>query len=363
MQNERLISLDAFRGFTIAAMILVNNPGSWDHVFAPLLHKEWNGVTPTDLIFPFFIFIVGVSIVLAYSKRITAGVPPRKMVNKIVSRFLKIFLLGVLLNFLYVMNLSELRIAGVLQRIAIVFLVCSLLYLFTSWRTQMITGVVILMGYWLAMMLIPTPGYGKPMLEPGINLAAWFDTKFLPGSMWEGSWDPEGILSTFPSIATGIAGMMAGVLITGKLEQERKILWLFTAGFLATIVGHAWGWVFPLNKNLWTSSYVVFTGGLAYMTLAASIFIVDIMGRKRFTKIGIVFGANAITIYVFAGLMTWFFYSLKIGNQSLNLHFLNLCTGISLSAKFASLIYALLYVAFCYIPAWLLYRKRIFIKL
>ncbi len=362
MQNERLISLDAFRGFTIAAMILVNNPGSWDHVYAPLLHKEWNGVTPTDLIFPFFVFIVGVSIVLAYSKRIAAGVPPGKMAGKIVSRFLKIFLLGVLLNFLYVMNLSELRIAGVLQRIAIVFLVCSLLYLFTSVRTQLITGVVILIGYWLAMVLIPTPGYDKAMLEPGINLTAWIDSKILPGSMWEGTWDPEGILSTFPSFATGIAGMMAGTIITGKLDQERKVLWLFTAGFLATIVGQAWGWVFPLNKNLWTSSYVVFTGGLACMTLAASMFVVDMLGRRRFTKIGVVFGANAITIYVISGLMS-LLDMIKIGDQSLSMNFINLCIGISLSAKMASLIYALMIVAICYIPAWLLYRKRIFIKL
>jgi predicted acyltransferase len=362
MQNERLISLDAFRGFTVAAMILVNNPGSWEHVYAPLLHKEWNGITPTDLIFPFFVFIVGVSIVLAYSKRIAAGVLPGKMAGKIVSRFLKIFLLGVLLNFLSALSFSELRIAGVLQRIAIVFLVCSLMYLFTSWRTQLITGVVILIGYWLAMVLIPTPGYDKAMLEPGINLAAWIDSKFLPGTMWERTWDPEGILSTFPAIVTGIAGMMVGAIITGKLEQERKVLWIFTAGFLATIVGQAWGWVFPLNKNLWTSSYVVFTGGLASMTLAASMFVVDILGRKRFTKIGIVFGANAITLYVFSGLM-YLFNVIKIGDQSLDMHFMNFCTGLSLSAKLASLIYAVLIVAICYIPGWLLYRKRIFIKL
>jgi predicted acyltransferase len=363
MQNERLISLDAFRGFTIAAMILVNNPGSWDHVYAPLLHKTWNGVTPTDLIFPFFIFIVGVSIVLAYSKRLSQGVPPRKMIGKILFRAFKIFMVGIILHFLSSLDFSELRIAGVLQRIAIVFLVCSMLYLFTSWRTQLITGIVLLIGYWMVMTLIPTPGYDKAMLEPGINLAAWFDGKFLPGKMWEGTWDPEGILSTFPAIATGIAGMMAGTIITGKLSQERKVLWLFTAGFLATILGQAWGWVFPLNKNLWTSSYVLFTGGLASMTLAASIFVVDMLGRKRFAKIGIVFGANAITIYVFAGLASIIFYYLNFGFHTLNVYFLNFCTGLSMSPKMASLIYALLYVAFNYIPAWLLYRKRIFIKL
>jgi len=226
----------------------------------------------------------------------------------------------------------------------------------------LITGVIILIGYWLAMALIPTPGYGKAMLEPGINLAAWIDSKFLPGSMWEGTWDPEGILSTFPAIVTGISGMMVGAVITGKLEQEHKVLWIFTAGLLATIAGQAWGWVFPLNKNLWTSSYVVFTAGLACMTLAASIFVVDILGRKRFTKIGIVFGANAITIYVISGLMS-LFDVIKIGDQSPAAHLINFCTYLSLPVKLASLIYALLIVAICYIPAWLLYRKRIFIKL
>ena len=237
------------------------------------------------------------------------------------------------------------------------------MFLFTSWRTQLITGIAILIGYWLAMVLIPTPGYDKAMLEPGMNLAAWVDSTFLPGKMWQGTWDPEGILSTLPAIATGLAGMMAGKIITSKLEQERKVLWLFTAGFLATIVGQAWGWVFPLNKNLWTSSFVVFTGGLACLTLAASFFIVDILGRKRFARIGIVFGANAIAIYVLADLLSLVFYSLKIGGSSLNVHFLNFCTGLSLSAKLASLIFALLFVAINFIPAWLLYRKKIFIKL
>lgn len=363
MQNERLISLDAFRGFTIAAMVMVNNPASWDHVYAPLLHKQWNGVTPTDLIFPFFLFIVGVSIVLAYSKRMAAGVPPKKMVTKIVFRALKIFLVGVFLNFMWGMSFTELRIAGVLQRIAIVFLICSLLYLFTSWRTQLITALVIMIGYWMAMVLIPTPGYDKAMLEPGINLAAWIDSRYLPGKMWEGTWDPEGLFTTLPAIATGLAGMLTGAIITSRIEQERKILWLFTAGFLATIVGQAWGWVFPLNKNLWTSSFVVFTGGLACLTLAASIFVVDVLGRDRFAKFGIVFGANAITIYVFASLMALVLSLIKIGGQTVAGHVMQIGTGIGLSAKLSSLVYALLFVAFCFIPAWMLYRKKIFIKL
>ncbi|MBN2613124.1 MAG: DUF1624 domain-containing protein [Bacteroidales bacterium] len=362
MTNERLISLDAFRGYTIAAMILVNHPGSWDHVYAPFSHKEWNGVTPTDLIFPFFIFIVGVSIVLAYSKRVASGTSSKKTVIKITSRFLKIFLVGIFLNLLHAPSLQELRIAGVLQRIAVVFLVCSLLFLFTSWRTWLITGIIILIGYWLAMVLVPTPEYGKAMLEPGINLAARVDRLILPGSMWMKTWDPEGILSTLPAIATGIAGMLTGMIITGKPEKEHKILWIFTAGFLATITGQAWGWVFPLNKSLWTSSYVLFTGGLACMTLAASMFVVDILQRKRFTKIGIVFGANAITIYVLSELM-FLLDMIKIQGQSPVTHFMNLCAGISIPSKLASLLYALLIVVICYIPAWLLYRKRIFIKL
>lgn len=362
-ENKRLISLDAFRGFTIAAMIMVNNPGSGNHVYAPLLHKPWNGITITDLIFPFFLFIVGVSIALAYTKRVNAGVPKADMYKKIVWRSVKIFAVGIFLALYPKFNFADLRIAGVLQRIAIVFLICAILFLRFRWKKQAIIGASILVLYWLAMVLIPTPGYGKPMLEPGINLAAWIDSKLLPGRMWQVTWDPEGLFSTLPAIATGITGMLAGTIIVSKKTNEEKIIWLFTAGFIALAIGHIWSWQFPLNKNIWTSSFVMVTSGLAALTLATSMYLVDTLGFRKIAYPGVVFGSNAITVYVLAGLVSYFFRAGLVGGTSLKAHYMDFMTGIGMAPKFASLVFALAYIGLFYIPAWILYRKRIFIKL
>jgi predicted acyltransferase len=364
--SGRLISLDAFRGITIAAMILVNFPGNGHHVYAPLQHSHWNGITPTDLIAPFFLFIVGVAITFAYTKRLDAGISPSKMYPRLIGRSLKIFAVGMFLNILGLIpdfNFADIRYTGTLHRIAIVFLVCGLLFLNTNWKTQAITGALILIFYWLAMTLIPTPGYGKVMLEPGINLAAWIDSKFLPGKMWQGTWDPEGILSTFPSIVTGITGMLAGTLLLKIKAQEYKVIYLFTFGFISTIAGVVWNWVFPLNENLWTSSFVLFTSGLASMTLAASIFLVDIQQYNKNAQFGVIYGSNAITIYVLADIFALIFYGVKIAGNSLNDHFFNFFTSIGGSPRFVSMVYALIYVGINFIPAYILYKKKIFIKL
>src|SRR5690554_5063212 len=271
---KRLITLDAFSGFTIAAMIVVNYPGSWSHVYAPLLHVDWHGLTPTDLIFPFFIFIVGVSIALAYSKRLNSGMPKNPMYRKIIIRSFKIFLVGILLWLFPRFDFEHIRYAGVLQRIAIVFLASALLFLTSGWKTQGVVAVCLLVGYWLAMVLIPTPGYAEPMLEPGANLAAFIDSKLLPGYMWQKTWDPEGIFSTIPAIASGITGLLAGHIILSKLSPERKVIYLFSFGLCAFMTGYMWNYVFPVNKNLWTSSFVLVTSGLAAMILAVSMFFV-----------------------------------------------------------------------------------------
>ena len=363
MKNKRLLSLDAFRGFTIAATIVVNFPGSWSHVYPPLLHARWHGMTPTDLIFPFFLFIVGVSIALAYTKLLNRGVSRRAIYRKILFRTFKIFLVGLLLNYIHHFDLSQLRYAGVLQRIAIVFLAVSLLFLHTRWKTQLITGGLILVAYWLAMVLIPTPGYDKAMLEPGINLAAWVDSQLLPGKMWQGTWDPEGILTTFPAIATGIMGMLTGKLILSEMGEEQKVIWMFFLGTIAAIAGYVWSWFFPLNKNLWTSSYVLVTGGLAMILLAASLFRVDMQNKTGIARIGIIFGSNAITIYVLADILGFVFYGTPIGGSTLNTYFVDLAELTLLSPEFMSLLYALLYVGILFIPAWWLYKKKIFIKL
>jgi len=362
-ENERLISLDAFRGFTIASMIMVNNPGSWSHVYAPLLHRPWNGITPTDLIFPFFIFIVGVSIALAYSKRMEAGLPKKEMFSKIFWRSVKIFAVGIFLALYPKFDFEHLRVAGVLQRIALVFLVCAILFLTTGWKKQAVVAGVILVLYWIVMVFIPTPGYDRPVLDPGVNMAAWIDSYLLPGRMWQKTWDPEGVLSTFPAIASGITGMLAGTLLVSTKSAEQKIIWLFTAGFLSSTAGVVWSWNFPLNKALWTSSFVLATSGLAAMTLAASLFLVDFLGFKKFAKPWVIFGSNAISVYVLAGLVGYFFYGTHFNGVSIKTMFMNLLTGIGAAPKFSSLLYALLYIGLLFIPAWLLYRKKIFIKL
>ena len=363
MEIKRLLSLDAFRGYTIAAMILVNFPGSWSHIYGPLRHAGWNGLTPTDLVFPFFLFIVGVSIALAYTKRIQKGVSAREMHLKILFRTIKIFGVGLLLDFIHHFRFSEIRYAGVLQRIAIVFLVSSLLFLHSRWISQTIIGAGLLILYWLAMTLIPTPGYPSAMLEPGINLAAWVDEKLLPGRMWQGTWDPEGIMSTIPAISTCIMGMLTGLMILDNTSQERKIRRIFILGFAAVIVGYAWSWIFPVNKSLWTSSYVLITGGLAMIILSILIFLIDVKPYNSFARFGVVFGANAIAVYVLAGLLAFVFYTIPFAGASLNEHFVGLAEHTFFSYKFMSLLYAMMFVAVNYIPAYWLYSRRIHIRL
>lgn len=360
---KRLISLDAFRGFTIAAMIMVNNPATWSHIYPPLRHAHWNGLTPTDLIFPFFIFIVGVSVALAYAKRLQKGVDKKSMYRKIIIRSIKIFAVGVLLWIFPAMRFEHIRIAGVLQRIAIVFIVCAFLFLNTGWKTQAIIAGILVAAYWLVMCFIPMPGYGKVMLEPGLNIAAWVDGKYLPGYLWQKTWDPEGILSTLPAIASGISGMLAGHLILSRMEQERKVIYLFSFSFFAFVIGFMWNYIFPVNKSIWTSSFVLVTSGLAGMVLAISIFFVDMQGRTRFTTPGIIFGSNAIAIYVLSHFLHYPFYSWKISGCSLSRHWMNLFDANCWSPELGSFLFAFMFICLNFIPAWYLYKKKIFIKL
>jgi predicted acyltransferase len=366
MAQNRLAALDAFRGFTIASMILVNYAGNWNHVFKPLSHTDWWGISFTDLIAPFFLFIVGVSIALAYSKRLEAGEKPQSMYAKLFMRALKIFAVGMFLNVLGIIDnfsWAELRWTGTLHRIAIVFLVCGLLFLHTNWKKQAFIGAITLIVYWLAMTLIPTPGYDKVMLEPGKNLAAWIDSLYMPGKMWQGTWDPEGILSTFPSIVTGITGMLAGKILLSAKSLEQKVIALFFYGFAAFAVGIVWNWDFPLNENIWSSSFVLVTSGMASMTVASCIYLIDILGHRKWAQFGIIYGMNAIAVYVLADLLAKIFYSIPFGGASLNTHFFNGLTSIGVAPKITSMLYALIFVGINFIPALILYRKKIFIKL
>ncbi len=361
--QQRLLSLDAFRGFTIALMIIVNDPGSWSHVYAPLLHAKWHGLTPTDLVFPFFLFIVGVSIALAYSKRLKTGVDKKSLYKKILVRSLKIFLVGIFLNLFPKFDIENLRIAGVLQRIAIVFMICSFLFLHLDWKKLAILGIIILLGYWFVMTVVPVPGIGSANLDPGTNFAAWLDSILLPGRMWQGTWDPEGLFSTLPAIVTGITGMLAGLTIISSISLDRKIIWLFVLGFFSLILGIVWGWFFPINKNLWTSSFVLYTSGSAALTLASCMFIIDVLNIKSWTRMGRIFGANAIAVYVFAGMLPDLLSGVPIAGKTFNTYFMNFLTEIGVDDKFASLMYALVFVMICYALAYFLYKRKIFIKL
>jgi predicted acyltransferase len=213
------------------------------------------------------------------------------------------------------------------------------------------------------MAFVPVPGLGHPSLEPGQNIAAWIDSILLPGRLYQGTWDPEGILSTFPSIVTGITGMLAGILIVGKASLDRKIIWLFVIGFMSFVLGGIWDWFFPINKNLWTSSFVLYTSGAAALTLASCMFIVDVLNLRSWTRMGRIFGANAITVYVFAGILPDLLSGVPIFGITFNALFMQSLTELGMEAKLVSFLYSILFVLICYIPAYILYKRKIFIKL
>ncbi|MEO8227442.1 MAG: heparan-alpha-glucosaminide N-acetyltransferase domain-containing protein [Gemmatimonadota bacterium] len=298
----RLRSLDAFRGLAIAGMILVNNPGSWSHIYPPLEHAEWNGWTPTDLVFPFFLFIVGVSLTFSFARRRASGAGTGALAGKIAGRAAAIFLIGLLLNFLSRPDPSTVRIMGVLQRIALAYLAAALIYIYTSERTQRIVTAVLLVAYWALMTLVPVPGHGPGVLEPTGNLAQYIDSQLLRGHMWKADWDPEGILSTVPAIATCLIGTFAGRWLRSDREPHEKTAAMFVWGAGAIIAGLIWDAWFPINKNLWTSSYVLFTAGLALHVLAAMYWIIDVRGRARWAWPLEVFGSNALLVFVLSGL-------------------------------------------------------------
>jgi predicted acyltransferase len=358
--NSRLLSLDFFRGLTIAAMIVVNDPGSWSYIYAPLKHADWHGATPTDLVFPFFLFIVGVSISLSLSKRKVSG----NLYFKIIKRSIIIFLLGIFLALFPKFDFENLRIVGVLQRIAIVYLVCAVLYLNTSFSAQLKIGVGLLLFYWTTMIFIPFGGNLAGTLEPGNNFAAWVDSFVLPGRMYQETWDPEGFYSTIPSIATGITGMLCGkIILNTNNSLKDKIIKLFYWGVLMLIIGHFWDYIFPINKHIWTSSYVLFSSGLGMMILAMSIWVID---EKKYTsniKFGLVFGSNAIVAYVLHGIVWRLFQIPIISGVGLQKLWMDTGVNLGLPAKFVSLDWAIFYTIVIYFIVYQLYKKKIFIKI
>ncbi|MFZ2904905.1 MAG: heparan-alpha-glucosaminide N-acetyltransferase domain-containing protein [Cyclobacteriaceae bacterium] len=366
--KERLLSLDVFRGMTVAGMILVNNPGSWSDIYPPLRHAEWHGCTPTDLIFPFFLFIVGTSIHFAYQDKLAEGLT-KKVFFKILKRALLIFLIGLFLTLFPKFNFETVRIPGVLQRIAVVFFVASILYLKTNWLTQLRVAVILLVSYYLMMTLIPVPGVGPPSLEAETNLGAWLDRMLLDGHLWVQSktWDPEGVLSTIPAIATAILGMLTGKLLSGEKTPSEKIVWLFFTGCILIVLGLGWGMVFPINKALWTSSYVLYTGGIAMQFLACCYWLVDVQGFKKWTMPFVYYGVNALFVFVASALLVKSLSRIKITDGENEVSFLRYVYQYGyttwLSPLNASLLYAItLVLIFLVVLRWM-YKKKIFVKI
>jgi predicted acyltransferase len=373
----RLLSLDFFRGATVAAMILVNNPGSWAHIYAPLEHAEWHGCTPTDLVFPFFLFIVGVSIAYAMGSRKLDPASHNKTIVKALKRALILFGLGLFLSlFPKVFTepaeaFQQVRIPGVLQRIAVVFFISSVIFLKTSEKNIFRLFIVLLAVYWALMTFVPVPGVGYANLEKETNLGAWIDRSVLgEAHLWKSAktWDPEGILGTIPAVATGLFGILVGVYLKRKdLDAGTKMAWLFSAGFAAIALGWVWGLQFPINKSLWTSSFVLFTGGLATVVLSMSYWIIDVNNYNRFTKPFVVYGVNAITVFFLSGLIPRILNMIKVsrpdGSEAGAQKWLyETFFTPYFSPVNASLAWAVTFVLFWLGILWVMYNRRIIIK-
>ena len=378
--RERLVSLDVFRGMTIAGMLLVNNPGSWSAIYPPLAHAPWHGWTPTDLIFPFFLFIVGVTTHLSLTSRRARGADDGALVRQILRRGGIIILLGLFLAafpFYWppewgLERLANLRLPGVLQRIGVVYIITALITLRGSLRQHVAIAAALLIGYWLAMTLLPVPGRvpgASPLDDPSTTLAAYVDRLFLEGHLWSQSrtWDPEGILSTVPAIGTAMLGVFAGRWIGSERPLIERIAGLFAVGSIGMVIGLMWNWVFPINKNVWTSSYVVFTGGMAAVTLAACMWVIDVHRRTWWTKPFVIFGVNPILAFVGSGLMARLIYTvIRVEHEgervSLQALIYRELFASWLEPRNASLAFAV-----CFVLVWqgiliVLYRRRIFLK-
>ena len=373
-QPARLVSLDAFRGLTMAAMVIVNNPGDWGHVYPPLLHAAWNGCTPTDLIFPFFLFIVGVSITLS---RGTMGDP-----WKIVKRAVVIFGLGMVLALYPRWDFSVVRIPGVLQRIAVCYLAAAFLFRWTApargnedarrlahGRTLLLWAVALTLAYWGVMMLVPAPGGVAGDLTPDGNLGAYLDREIFGRHLWAQSktWDPEGLLSAVPAMATTLLGGVAGLWLGSRASGRRKAMGLVGAGIIAIGVGLAWSLVFPLNKALWTSSYVWFTAGSAAVFLALCYALIDVKGWKAWSRPFVILGLNAIALFVLSGLLTKFLSFHKVtgpdGSPVSLLRYIYTAWFVPLAEPVnASLLFALANLAVLFVALWLMDRKGIYLK-
>jgi predicted acyltransferase len=351
---ERLSSVDAFRGLTMAGMVIVNNPGTWDAIYWPLEHAEWNGWTPTDLIFPFFVFLIGVSLTLSWQTQLVTP-------GRIFERGLLIICLGLFMAGFPFFSPTHWRIPGVLQRIGLCYLAAAFIYRRTR-NGKVIAAIVaaLLLGYWLALVR-----FGD--LTPDGNIGARIDRALMGGHLWRPTWDPEGLLSTVPAIATALLGVLAGLWLKSAVQSERKVNVLALAGIAGMAAGQAWHALFPINKQLWTSSYVLLTAGAAAILLAACMYLIDIRGIRAWSGPFIVLGRNAITLFVVSGLIGKLLILIPVHErdgrrtvlQSLIFDYGFAWLG---PPQIASLAYALLFLALMYGLCHFLYRRGIFLR-
>lgn len=364
IETQRLVSLDVFRGITIAGMVLVNNPGTWEHIYWPLQHAAWHGWTPTDLVFPFFLFIVGVAIPLAFGNRLESGRNARDLYLKIVKRTLIIFAIGLFLNGFPYFGLAEYRIPGVLQRIAVCYFFASIIFLNTKATTQIAITIGLLLVYWLMLAFIPAPGFAAGDLTKEGSLPSYVDRVVFGKHVWAQAavYDPEGFLSTIPALATALIGVLTGSWLRTEKTRYEKAAGMFVVGAVCVAIGWAWNSFFPINKALWTSSYVLFTGGLALQFLAFCYWLIDIKGYRRWAKPFEVFGLNAIALYVGAGLMASLFGVINVGGTTLgNWLYQNLFASWMTPIN-ASLAFAISFVLVWLGLMWILYNRKIFLK-
>ena len=359
--KDRILSVDIFRGATIILMILVNTPGTWSAVYGPFLHAEWHGYTPTDLVFPFFLFIVGTSIVFAYKDKPTNS----GTYKKIVIRTLKLIGLGLFLgaftiNFPFFKDFAEIRFPGVLQRIGVVFFFASLLFINFNWKTLIGICTTILIGYWLLMGFVPVEGMEPTFDRAPNNFANYLDVQVFGTHNYKADYDPEGLLSTLPAICSSILGIFTGLILTSK--QKKKATLLMGLGGSMLIIGHLWDIFFPINKALWTSSFVLVTAGWANLVLALIYYLTDVRGIK-FGSLLRYAGANAIILYFLSSFISKIMGMIKVGDTSLHgWLFGTIYVHDFMSLQLSSLLYGLTVVAFYVLLAYVLYKRKIFIK-
>lgn len=359
--NNRIEALDVFRGLALALMLLVNNPGSWSYVYAPFLHADWHGLTPTDLVFPFFLFVVGASMACSLRNRVlTTGLPW----GSVLRRASLLFLIGFLLNIVpFDQSPENWRVMGVLQRIGLCFLIVAVLISFVKERWLLFTGVMILVGYWMLLVGLSDAPYSLDG-----NLVRYLDLVVLGDThVWQGKglgFDPEGLLSTLPAAISVLMGYIVCIKIQQSQDTHKQLQFLGMSGVALLIVGLAWSAWHPVNKSLWTGSFVLVTTGIACLTLAVIIFLWSIMNMRIGLTAMQIYGSNPIFIYVAAWLFAVLLANISIGNEGLSVQ----GDGFSylqsvMPDKAASLAYALCFTLFFYFIAWVLYRQRIFIKL